>query len=82
MGDEISQAIALLNQIIEDRTVPRNIRDSAKKAADYLGKDEDITVKVDKAIQVLDEVSEDPNVPMYTRTQIWSIVSLLESADK
>jgi len=79
MTEQLLQAIDLLMQISEDRTVPRNIRDNAKKAKEFLETEEDLTVKVDKAIQILDELSDDPNLPTYTRTQIWSIVSLLES---
>ena len=80
--EKISQAIELLNQISEDRTVPRNIRESAKRAKESLEGNEELTVKVDKAIQILDEISEDPNVPTYTRTQIWSVVTLLESIEQ
>ena len=29
--------------------------------------------------QELDEISDDPNIPSFIRTQIWNIVSLLES---
>lgn len=77
--EKLKQAMELLRQISEDRTVPRNIRENAKKAKESLESSEELTVKVDKAIQLLDEISEDPNMPMYTRTQIWGVVSLLES---
>ncbi len=39
----------------------------------------DILLKKDKAIHLLDEVSEDPNIQPFVRTQIWSLVSMLES---
>lgn len=79
MTEKLEQAKTLLIQISEDRTVPRNIRESAKSAKEILDSQEELTVKVDRAIQILDEVSDDPNMPTYTRTQIWSIVSSLES---
>ncbi len=77
--ERLEQAKALLIQISEDRTVPKNIRENAKKSKDILDSKEDLTVRVDRAIQILDEVSDDPNLPAYTRTQIWSVVSALES---
>ncbi|MCD6547232.1 MAG: UPF0147 family protein [Nanoarchaeota archaeon] len=80
MSEKVKQAIELLTQIIDDRTVPRNIRENARLAKESLENEkEDLRVRVDKAIQYLDEISEDPNMPVYTRTQIWSIVSVLES---
>jgi uncharacterized protein (UPF0147 family) len=77
---ELTQAIELLTEVVEDRTVPRNIRENTKEAKEFLLEKTELNIKIDRAIQLLDEVSEDPNMPVYTRTQIWNIVSLLESA--
>jgi uncharacterized protein (UPF0147 family) len=30
------------------------------------------------AIDLLDQISQDPNMPMYTRTRIWNVISVLE----
>ncbi|MCG2719561.1 MAG: UPF0147 family protein [Nanoarchaeota archaeon] len=35
-------------------------------------------MKSNKALQELDNLSNDPNVPSYVLPQIWNIVSLLE----
>jgi len=35
-------------------------------------------LKISAAVSTLDEIINDPNMPMYTRTQIWNIVSMLE----
>lgn len=77
--DKLAQAIELLKQIIEDRTVPKNIREAAQRAKESLEGDDELKVRIDRAIHALDSVSEDPNMPIYTRTQIWNIVSILES---
>lgn len=80
MTQKLEQAIDVLTQIIEDKSVPRNIRESASKAKESLeSKEKDITMKVDKALQLLDEISNDSNLSTYTRTQIWSVSTLLES---
>ena len=36
--------------------------------------------KNNRALQELDEISEEANIPEHIRTHIWGIVSLLESA--
>lgn len=80
METELAQIIELLRQIAEDRTVPKNIRENAQKALDSLNDESnEVSVRVDKAVQLLDESSDDPNIPVYTRTQVWNIVSHLES---
>jgi uncharacterized protein (UPF0147 family) len=79
MQEELQQVVEILTQIFEDKTVPKNIRENAQKSKESLSDEkEELNVRVDQAVQLLDEVSEDPNMPIYTRTQIWSIVSMLE----
>lgn len=76
---ELEPITKLMGEVMEDRTVPRNIRLAIEDAKNYLEDEKkDMDVKVSSAISVLDEVINDPNIPMYTRTQIWNIVSMLE----
>jgi hypothetical protein len=77
---QIEQAILLLTKISEDKTVPKNIKEVALKAKQTLSdKTKELNVRIDTVIQLFDEINEDPNMPIYTRTQIWNIISLLES---
>ena len=80
MFEDISE---LIKQVSEDKTVPRNIREKCLEAITIL-KDEKnpVDIRINTVISYLDEMSNDPNIPMYTRTQIWNIVSLLESKQK
>ena len=75
----MSEINKLLDEINEDRTVPRNIRNLILETKRHLNNEkEDMAVRINSAVSILDEVSNDPNIPTYTRTQIWNIVSLLE----
>jgi uncharacterized protein (UPF0147 family) len=77
--DELKPVITMLEQIMNDRTVPRNIRAAAENSKAALSSNEENPeVKISTAIQILDEIINDPNMPMYTRTQIWNVVSMLE----
>ena len=75
--------IPIIEQIVNDRSVPRNIRTKCEESIRIL-KDEkqDAAIRSSTVISTLDEISNDPNIPTYTRTQIWNIVSMLESAQK
>ncbi|MEM7819378.1 MAG: UPF0147 family protein [Candidatus Aenigmatarchaeota archaeon] len=69
----------LLDEIIVDRTVPRNIRSIVEEAKKSLNdENHDIAIRINGAISLLEEASNDTNIPIYTRTQIWNIVSMLE----
>ncbi len=75
--------ISLIEQIVNDRTVPRNIRAKCQESIDILKNNgQDIAIRINTVISNMDEVSNDPNIPMYTRTQVWNIVSILESMQK
>lgn len=76
----IRQALGVLGEVSQDNTTPRNIRRSAKNAMDALQLPEhSLGVKASNAIAVLDEISQDPNMPQYTRVKLWSVASLLEA---
>ena len=77
---DLSPALALLDQIVNDRTVPKNIRKAAEDSKVALNSSQPNEVKISTAIHLLDEITNDPNMPLYTRTQIWNVVSMLEQA--
>ncbi|MFH1623494.1 MAG: UPF0147 family protein [Candidatus Aenigmatarchaeota archaeon] len=77
-GLDFSPVNGLLEQILNDRTVPKNIRAAAEQAKAVIDGATSDELKVSAAVSTLDEIINDPNMPMYTRTQIWNIVSMLE----
>lgn len=68
----------ILQQIADDRTVPRNIRAVADESLNALAGEGSVNLRISTAISLLDDIINDPNMPMYTRTQIWNVVSMLE----
>ncbi len=76
---DIQTISRMLDEINNDRTVPRNIRTAVSQARGELNNDKlDMAVRINGAISILDGISNDPNIPVYTRTQIWNVVSMLE----
>ena len=76
----IDQVIANLELLKEDLTLPKNVKERVENSIIFLKeKDTENAVKVDKAIQELDDLADDPNIPNYLKTQLWNILSLLES---
>ena len=43
------------------------------------GTEYSLSVRAANAISMLDDVTQDPNMPSYVRTQLWQAVSKLES---
>jgi uncharacterized protein (UPF0147 family) len=74
------QVIQILTSISEDTSVPRNIRRAANEAITSMEDDKnEMVVRASNGISILDEISQDPNCPLYARTRIWNAVSVLET---
>jgi len=74
------QVIQILTSISEDTSVPRNIRRAANEAITSMEDDtSEMVVRASNGISILDEISQDPNCPLYARTKIWNAVSVLET---
>ncbi|MDH3364533.1 MAG: UPF0147 family protein [Thermoplasmata archaeon] len=76
----LRQIMEVLDQLAEDTSVPRNIRRGATEAKDRLQqKSEALDIRSASAIMILDELANDPNIPLHGRTLIWNIISQLET---
>ena len=76
--EQIQGIIEVLKELQEDGSVPRNVKDKLAITIQALEEDNDVSIKVNKALHELEVVADDPNLQTYTRTQIWNIVSMLE----
>ncbi len=78
-NDKVKQITDVLDNLAEDTSVPRNIRKGANDAkARLLDTKDAMDVRATSAIIILDDLANDPNIPMHGRTLIWSIISQLE----
>ena len=78
MEKEIEEILEMLDTLQEERGVPKNVKSTLQSTKDLLEETTDMKIKVNKALHKLDEISDDPNIETFTRTQIWNVVSLLE----
>ncbi len=75
---QVSQVIEFLSDLREDSGVPKNVKLKIQEIISSLEDHTDISIKINKALTDLEEIAEDVNMQSYTRTQIWSVISLLE----
>ncbi len=69
-----------LEMISEDHSIPRNMRLKIQEAIVSLQNEEvEECLRANKALQELEDVSDNPNIPSYVRPQLWNIVSQLET---
>ena len=75
---DVDFAITSLSEINEDNSVPRNVRMQIQTILSTFKDQVELPIKVNKALNVLGEISNDVNLQGYTRTQIWNVMSMLE----
>jgi len=76
----LDNSMSTLNQIATNPSTPKNIRKNIADIVEQLKSDEySISVRAANTISLLDDVTQDPNLPSYVRTSLWQAVSTLES---
>ena len=79
MSEETVQEILdTITELQEDNTVPRNVKLKLENIEAILKENADVSVRVNKALHILEDIGEDINMESYTRTQIWNLASMLE----
>jgi len=76
----LNNSLSTLNQIATNPSTPKNIRKNIADIVEQLKSDEySISVRAANTISLLDDITQDPNLPSYVRTSLWQAVSTLES---
>ena len=78
--ESMKEAVDTLNQIVASNSTPKTIKKSITDLITDLNNQEySLSVRAANTISLLDDATQDPNVPSYVRTQLWQAVSKLES---
>lgn len=79
-NQNIDEVCEILEYIMNENSVPRNIREAANESNKLLKDEEkDQSVRISTVLGKLDEISNDPNIPVHARTLIWEVLSKLEA---
>ena len=81
--DDTIEGLASVIQeaIINDSSVPRNIRSNVDKAlSEYLlNKNDDVDMRIYSTLSIFEEQTGDPNLPQHVRTKFFEFINTLES---
>ena len=80
MHEEFKDIIGLIREVAEDDDVPKNVKKRLEEISIMLEDDKtSVSILIDRALQSLDELANETNLQSFVRTQIWNIISSLES---
>ncbi len=78
--EALKEAMQTLEQIVASNSTPKTIKKSVTDLINTLkGEEDSISVRAANAISMLDDITQDPNIPSYVRVTLWQAVSKLES---
>ncbi len=78
--EALKEALQTLEQIVASNSTPKTIKKSVTDLINTLkGEEDSISVRAANAISMLDDITQDPNIPSYVRVTLWQAVSKLES---
>ncbi len=77
--EAMNEAIETLEQIAASSSTPKMIKKSIVDLVAELNDEKySMSVRAANTISLLDDITQDPNLPSYVRTQLWQAVSKLE----
>ena len=77
--EKIKEIIDALSELSNDSAVPKNVKNKISNMINILEDDSELSIRINKVLNELDEIADDPNMQAYTRIEILNIVSLLET---
>ncbi|MEW6069980.1 MAG: UPF0147 family protein [Candidatus Thermoplasmatota archaeon] len=78
--EHLQEVLTPLEQLAEDFTIPKNIRKIFSEVKEILLNTKNpLDVKCATANSRLEELVNDPNLPMHARTTLWEVMSKLET---
>ena len=76
----LKNSLDSLNQVAVNPSTPKNIRKNIQDLVTDLKNEEySMSVRASNVISLLDDITQDPNVPSYVRVTLWQAVSSLEN---
>lgn len=75
----IDGATKAAKQLLEDKLLPKSVVTKLGLILSILQSDEEEQLKINKAQDILNDITEDSNLPAFVKTQIWNLAGLLET---
>ena len=75
---EVSETKELINMLLGDVMIPKNVKIILHNIGNTIEKESKNTVKLSEAIYGLQDISEDPNLPLNAKSDVWLLLNKLE----
>ena len=71
--------LARIDEALKDSSIPKRVKLVLERARNEIAvKKKDVDITLTTAVYELDEIVNDVNIPMHSKTIIWDLISSLE----
>ena len=75
--DGIKKAI---NNLLSDKLMPKSVVTKLTSVIEILGNEkEELQLRINKVQDILNEITEDSNLPAFIKTSVWNLAGMLET---
>lgn len=78
---DVDQIIDNLEAMSEDEDLPKSVAQKIGTIITDLKNTEELGLTVNKSVAVLEDLSEDVNIPAFVRTELWAVMSQLAALE-
>jgi len=78
-GEGLDSIITAIENLLSDKLLPKSVVTKLKLSLNILKSDDETQLKINRVQDILNEITEDSNLPAFVKTQIWNLASLLET---
>lgn len=75
---ELEDIVYLLDMLLTDVMIPKNAKNILANIKNIVETDSKNVIKLSEAIYGLQDVSEDPNLPLNAKSEVWQLLNKLE----
>lgn len=79
MNEDLQNIITVLEDLKEDPTMQKNVKIKIQNAISELKNNKEKNVAIHKALNELDDLADNSSMDSFIRSQIFNIISVLES---
>ena len=70
MEQELNEVIDAINELIQDESTHKSVKQHLTAVIEILLKSDDLSVRIHKAMLKLEEISENKNIESFTRSSV------------
>jgi|GEM_PF-3087906 len=75
---DLEDVLFVIDELLNDATIPKNVKNTLGSVKDNLSMGSSDVIKLTESIYLLQDISEDVNLPLNAKSDVWLLQSKIE----